>query len=197
MHTPFVYLAAAGRARTLLWPSLRRQPRTHHVPTHPPCRLLHARRYRRDAASRVGKNTEACFARRSLPSDEQPRAWLNTTVLLREMERIHRIDWERPAESLLDNGWARDEFETTMHEDLFGHETDGSDAAFETAVHGWKATLRSLGVEPDDDTVREALGTQRGSRPAAQLKASVVNADAVAATLAQAGAPFSNMVPGA
>lgn len=153
--------------------------------------------YGSDAAARVGKNTDACFSRRSLPSDEQPRAWLNTSVLLREMERIHKKDWERPAEPLLDNGWQRDDFETTMHEDLFGHETDASDKAFETAVGAWKRTLRSLGVEPDEQTVREALQQERGTRPASQLNASVVNADAVAVTLAKAGEPFSAMVPGA
>ena len=143
----------------------------------------------------VGPNTDACFKRRELPFEQQPRVWLNTSSLVSILRTMKREDWVSLVEPLKQNGWAESDFVVQKTEDLLAHQTTTTRAALEVSVDAWSEVLRSLGVNPDRQIVRSALEEKRGAHPSLPLSAMIENADEVQALLAAEGAPYDEWMP--
>lgn len=144
-------------------------------------------------AKLVGNNTDACFSRRSLPEEQQPRVWLNTSMLLHVLQEQTSTPGQL-ADILRDfGGWQRGEHTTWKTEDLLGYESTDDESAFLMSLDSWSHMLQSLGVEPVAHVLRDVLNEQgRNARGVERL--AIDNYAEVGQALSEFGWPFSTML---
>ena len=148
-----------------------------------------------------GTQTSACFDRRQLKADEQPKAWLNATLAVRSvkgqmvkrrkrlMQRLESGSW--PA----GRKWAGDRrfrFSNKSEsvfcaEELMAFGGNASVEAFELSVQRWSQLMRMLRVDMDVHALRDVLSAGRGMHPLEPHVNTIANYEEVQAAFEPAG----------
>ena len=116
--------------------------------------------------------SQACFDRRFLPREQQPRVWLNTSELKHRLA-VLQAEHDQLVAPLLEAGWSADEFDVVTTEALLGHQAKNGTDTLDAAVDAWSRLLTSLAIAPDPEVIRPLLkqGSEavhippQGSRP--------------------------------
>ena len=77
---------------------------------------------------------------------------------------------------------------------MLSYQASSGHGAFKTSVAAWTRALASLGVPPDDATVRAVLSLERGKHTATPVADAIANPKEVEAAMAAAGAPWADMM---
>ena len=135
---------------------------------------------------RKGAKTSLCFERRNLAAKDQPKVWLNVSALPEAVRALgHREEAHRAYVAA--TGW-KPAPSFVAAEELEEFEFSAPDSsAFKRSLAAWARLLRSAGVAPDEDIIRDAMLPLASTRTHESLKDLIFNIDEALPVLAKLG----------